>query len=303
MEVSKLFLFSAIFLLTYQHVCGYRILGIFPHVGKSHSYAFEPLMRGLAEKGHEVTVISHFPLENPPPTFKDISLKGSLKIWIHAFNLEEFAYPLGTEWFMKHVYSAKNLFLIASITCKAMLEDPGVQAIKEGDYDVIIIEQFNSDCGLGIVNKLKIPFIGVTSHVMMAWTTGRLGVIENPSFVPSHYLNFGRNPNMLQTAQSFLLGTWYKSVYYLFSQISERRMMVEYYGEDLPALEDIAKNMSLIMVNTYFPLMGAVPTTPNAVEIGGIHLQNKKALDPVRYWRLHENHVDLVQYIFFRLFN
>lgn len=282
MSALKLFLFSAISLSTYQQVFGYRILGIFPHVGKSHSYTIEPVMRGLAEKGHEVTMISHFPLENPPKTYKDISLKGSLDIWLGAFDLEEFAWPYGTERFMKHVDDARTLFLIASITCKAMLDNPGVQAIKEGDYDVVIIEQFNSDCGLGIVNKLKIPFIGLTTHVMMAWTHGRLGIIENPAFVPSHYLAHGKWPNLLQATESLLISAWYKMVYYYFLQIPERRMMVEYYEEDLPALEDIAKNMSLIMVNTYFPLTGTVHTAPNTVEIGGIHMQNKKVLDPVR---------------------
>lgn len=281
MSVSKLFIFCMIFLLTYQQVGGYRILGIFPHVGKSHSYTIDPVMRGLAEKGHEVTMISHFPLEDPPKTYKDISLKGTVDIWLGAFDLEEFAWPYGTEWLMKHVDDARTLFLIASITCKAMLDNPEVQAIKEGDYDVVIIEQFNSDCGLGIVNKLKIPFIGLTTHVMMAWTTGRLGVIENPAFVPSHYLAHGKWPNLLQTAESLLIATWYKIVYYIFLQLPERNMMVEYYGEDLPSLEHIAKNMSLIMVNTYFPLTGTVHTAPNTVEIGGIHVQKKNALDPV----------------------
>lgn len=54
----------------------YNILGIFIHPGKSHFDMFYPLMRGLAENGHNITVISHFPDKNPLPNYKDIVLEG-----------------------------------------------------------------------------------------------------------------------------------------------------------------------------------------------------------------------------------
>lgn len=51
-----------------------RILGLFPHPGLSHFHFFHPIMRGLAEKGHDVTVISHFPDNNAPQNYKDVVL-------------------------------------------------------------------------------------------------------------------------------------------------------------------------------------------------------------------------------------
>ena len=55
-----------------------RILGIFPFQAKSHFVIFESLMKGLAKKGHEVDVYSHFPLKNPIPNYNDFSLAGTL---------------------------------------------------------------------------------------------------------------------------------------------------------------------------------------------------------------------------------
>lgn len=43
----------------------YRILGVFPVPSKSHYYVGEALMQGLAERGHEVTLISPFQSSNP----------------------------------------------------------------------------------------------------------------------------------------------------------------------------------------------------------------------------------------------
>lgn len=38
-----------------------NILGIFPLPGRSHYTVGEEILKGLAEKGHKVDVISHFP--------------------------------------------------------------------------------------------------------------------------------------------------------------------------------------------------------------------------------------------------
>lgn len=66
---------------------GLRILGLFPHPGASHFHFFHPVMRGLAEAGHDVTVVSHFPDHNPPKNYKDLQLTG-LDVLINAIDLK-----------------------------------------------------------------------------------------------------------------------------------------------------------------------------------------------------------------------
>lgn len=51
--------------------CAHRILGLFPHPGLSHFHFFHPIMKTLAEAGHEVTVVSHFPNDPPMENYKD----------------------------------------------------------------------------------------------------------------------------------------------------------------------------------------------------------------------------------------
>ena len=54
-------------------VCdGYRILGIFPFNAKSHFMMYGEIMKGLARKGHQVDVISPFPLKKSFPNYKDV---------------------------------------------------------------------------------------------------------------------------------------------------------------------------------------------------------------------------------------
>lgn len=66
--------YLAVLLLLCAITHGYKILGLFPHPAISHYQFFQPILRGLAEAGHDVTVISHFPDKSPPAHFKDIPL-------------------------------------------------------------------------------------------------------------------------------------------------------------------------------------------------------------------------------------
>ena len=53
---------------------GSRILGVFPWNIRSHFIMFEALLKGLARKGHQVDVVSVFPLKEPYPNYTDIYL-------------------------------------------------------------------------------------------------------------------------------------------------------------------------------------------------------------------------------------
>ena len=49
-----------------------RILGVFPLSFKSHNIFFQAIMKRLAKRGHQVDVISHYDLPNPPKNYKTI---------------------------------------------------------------------------------------------------------------------------------------------------------------------------------------------------------------------------------------
>lgn len=73
---------------------GLRILGIFPYPIKSHQAMSEELMKGLAAKGHQVHVYSHFPLKKKIPNYTDFSLEGSVPIFSNNVTYD----LIETEW-------------------------------------------------------------------------------------------------------------------------------------------------------------------------------------------------------------
>jgi glucuronosyltransferase len=53
---------------------GAKILGIFPLPGKSHFAVSSVLLKELASRGHQVTVLSPFPEKSPIPNYTDIDI-------------------------------------------------------------------------------------------------------------------------------------------------------------------------------------------------------------------------------------
>lgn len=52
-----------------------NILAFLPTKARSHYGAFEPLLRNLALRGHNVTVLSPFLMENSPPNYSHIQVE------------------------------------------------------------------------------------------------------------------------------------------------------------------------------------------------------------------------------------
>lgn len=61
-------------LLFASNAGAYRILGIFPVPAYSHYSLGSRLMKGLAEKGHDVTFIAPFKEKNSPKSYREIVL-------------------------------------------------------------------------------------------------------------------------------------------------------------------------------------------------------------------------------------
>lgn len=85
-KISKSFLVLLIFLVNSNDSA--RILGVFPHPSKSHAILGQPIFVELAKRGHEVVFVSPFPLENPPPGYRDIVLthKGIFEVYDHEMD-------------------------------------------------------------------------------------------------------------------------------------------------------------------------------------------------------------------------
>ena len=135
----KVFLVLSLFNFTYfKFASGYKILGICPTSSRSHFNMLETLMKGLATKGHQVDVVSHYPQKKPYNNYKDLSLYGSIPDSKNNVTLAS-----STD--LKSIFWLKNYMnLFGKLNCD-LLGHPVMQQLinkspNSTTYDLVIVQ-------------------------------------------------------------------------------------------------------------------------------------------------------------------
>ncbi|XP_015172482.1 PREDICTED: UDP-glucuronosyltransferase 2A3 [Polistes dominula] len=254
-----------------------KILGLFPHHGKSHFFVIQPIVEELARRGHEVTVISYFPRTNsskvkePLPNYKDISLVNE------NYVAAEDSVNLGKISHLPVVTLLKEVFFLSTRgkgSCENGLTNPGVLEFLHSNkkIDLIFIENFNTDCFLSFVHKYKVPFVGISTCQIMSWTNNHIGNPDDEANIPNVFTHFKTPMNFFDRTANLLWVHIQNIIYDLWYDYYHRGPAEKLFGSDLPRFADIAKHQSLLLTNTHWSLHGSRPLLPNIIEIGGVHL-------------------------------
>ena len=236
-------------------------------------------MKGLAARGHQVFVVSHFPQAHTVPNYTDISLVGSMKYAVEDKPLEN----IGNGDVLLSINALADM---AVETCEKTLSFPRIQRlITSGEkFDLIIDEPFNTDCMLGFVHKFKVPFITIATSVMMPWVNERFGNPDNPSYIPHHFLAHTDQMSFSERIANTVYQMSAKWAYHFLMDMPTQRIARRYFGDSLPPLADIARNTSLLLLNSHFSMNQPRPLVPQIAEVGGLHLSPPAPLPAVLYY-------------------
>ena len=130
-----LFLFI---LIVFDQSYAYRILGIFPLNSRSHEMMFEALMKGLAKRGHQVDVITHFSIKNPPPNYNLlVNLSGTMETLVNSFTID-FVQGIADEvgYHVATTYGNRLCHLMGLKEVQEVIHNPP----SDPPYDVLITE-------------------------------------------------------------------------------------------------------------------------------------------------------------------
>ncbi|XP_076655686.1 UDP-glucosyltransferase 2 [Halictus rubicundus] len=249
---------------------GARILGVFPYPGKSHYIVYETLMKKLAEKGHEVVSVSHFPQKKPLANFTDVDISSSLPSLVSTVSFERFKEMTTT------VYDIKRfLYFCGFRICEPIFLHPEMQRIIKSKerFDVFLVEMFATDCFLGIGHTLGIPLtVATISSVTLPWTNDFIGNPENPSYVPNIFGRFTDRMDLYERIQNLFHFLYTKYTYRYHSDAASYQVAKRYLGDDLPDLDRLRSRVSLVLTNGHPVVSTPRAQTPAFKELGGIHI-------------------------------
>lgn len=255
---------------------GYRILGLFPLAGKSHWVMMEALMIGLAERGHQVDVLTQFKIKNPHPNYNEILLKNEVGSPVNNVTAHD------TKRFSS--LNMEHLTYIAGYKICMLMEQPPIKSIitnppKDPPYDLVIIELFAAHCYLAFGRHLKVPVVGVMSSPFHDWSSHWIGVPNEGAYVPNIFSGFSQKMSFVERlTNTFMIHFLQLQMNYHVNKQNE--ITKQYFGIDATT-SDLFQDLSLVLVNSHHSLHGIRSFPHSVIEVGGLHLSNNNT-DPLQ---------------------
>ncbi|XP_062553450.1 UDP-glycosyltransferase UGT5-like isoform X2 [Armigeres subalbatus] len=273
-----LLLLSAI---SWQNADSSRILAVFVFPGRSHWMMIDAILNGLLDRGHHITGIANYPLSRKHENYTELRVAPIYDFWKHSVKVEslfdlteisvhrmlmDFMYSLGLET-AQHGFTREN-----------------VQDFIRNDqshFDLILAEQFYQEAYLMFAHKYKAPIVTVGTFGFAHYMGPMMGMLNTFSHVPHEFLPFLDKMNFPQriynTAVSLYEQTL-RSFYYLPKQEAMAQENFKHLPGPLPKIADLEQKVSVVLLNSYYPLTTSRPRVPGLVQVGGLHIKPPKPL-------------------------
>ncbi|XP_049816659.1 UDP-glucosyltransferase 2-like [Schistocerca nitens] len=248
---------------------GARMLVALPLRAVSHFWLLQPLLRALAARGHQLTVISHFPQQSPLPNYTDVSLnRGDYQGQVPPPYLPVQESPL--------VSGVRDWTNLCSLT--ADYASPAVRRLlaSAAQFDLLLVEVFSGDCMAGLGRRFRAPLVATPPASPRHGPA--TGTPDHPAYVENFFL-----PLVAP------LGFWERTAntaFYLLARLSnwwlservidavERAAL----GSGAPPTSQLVHSTSLLLLNSHSSVNQPVTLSPGVVEVGGLHIQEAKPL-------------------------
>ncbi|XP_060519730.1 UDP-glucosyltransferase 2-like [Cylas formicarius] len=263
MIIKELFIITS-FLLA-ECLCA-RILAIASHPSYSHNLFFRPIWKKLADKGHDLTVLTTDPMESTYPRIREIDLH---------YVYEKKSQIRSLDWkSARWLTILQTYFRMFKEVAEAELDHPEVQSLlknKSESFDLVICE-LHMPVMFGFAHRFGCPLIGISSTDVLTDQHSALGNPTHPltftdAFMPIRDLTFpSRTDAAFWMVYNYIRSC--KEDYFLLGNLVEREKMQQYFGSDVPPPLTLLRNISLVFLNTH-PLFDSRPLSPKFVRIGG----------------------------------
>ncbi|KAJ8974385.1 hypothetical protein NQ317_006164 [Molorchus minor] len=243
-------------------VYGANILAIIPTPSYSHQIAFTSIWTELSLRGHQVTVITTDPVNDPKlVNLTEINVKFSYK---YFSNISKQAERELSMWTMHEFVTT-----VTGPMIEEQLSYQPVQALMNGEkhFDVVLVEQFYPEL-LAFAEIYNCPKILVSSLESMEHIHNVIGNPIHPALHPEmgsiFYGKLTLSERVISAIYSFYVTYYYSSTAYP----RKERIMHKYFNTSI-SLVDLLRDIDLLLLNVNPIIQGVRAVGPTTVNFGG----------------------------------
>lgn len=277
-----------------------NILSVLPSTSKSHFIYPNALLQELAASGHQVSEITHenlfrvkidevyviqvtvmspFPMEDPPPNYKSIdisSMKAEFEDRVNSLFTEK---SMRMDLITKFKILYQNTLAMTNFTLQH--EEMKKLLRSNEKFDLIILDLFLTDALLGLSTVFDCPIIALSANGPHTWVDDVLGSPRPASFVPHMYSDFTDRMNLgrrLENEIYYFIEWILMRIYHLPEQ---EKLFDETFVNSTKSFDEVRKSsVAIALVNSHFSISFPKPFLPNTIEVAGMQI-NEAILKPL----------------------
>ncbi|KAL0128980.1 hypothetical protein PUN28_003990 [Cardiocondyla obscurior] len=250
-----------------------RLLFITPTPSYSHQIVFRAICLALNKRGHEIVTLN-------PNTINDPNLTNYTEIdFGFAYDKIDDTDTSQSRWNLTQLAGLKTrLLTLGHMISEDVLSHPDLMKYydntTDAHFDAVVAEMIMTPATYMLAHKFNAPLIGVMSMDLQNVHRFNLG----SPVMPSHLSNWelesltGSHVSFWKRTVNFV-NTWWR-IYTWFNNFAnkQQRIAEKYLGKDIPHVIDVAKNMSLVLINQEPLLAYARPEIPNIIHFSKLHI-------------------------------
>ncbi|XP_069165915.1 UDP-glycosyltransferase UGT5 isoform X1 [Procambarus clarkii] len=235
----------------------YKILMLLPVATKSHGNVFFPLAEALADRGHEIVMLTNFPKSSKHPIITEITHD------LPYFKFENIN-------MFGAASNVMNIFTKLSFVAREMYHVPAVKEFyqRRKEFDLMVVDAMFNEVAYPFVHN--VPFITLFTSATNHRVSAVLGNVLNPAYVP-FMDNFHFPASVWQRLLNTVHHISYPFFWRIWSIVPTVQKEISAQFPELPPLLDLERNMSLTLINGHFSTGIPLPLLPSQVEVGGMH--------------------------------
>ena len=251
---------------------GARILFFYGGGTYSHKNAIWPLVSALADKGHNVTLLSPFvkqPSKNPK--VNDVA---------PSVLQEEVKNVFSTDYLQERIEGREHLIWLhfpdwVVKNCRLIAEgaktDPELHQVLYDKYDLIVTNGAFSECGSMWAHYHGTKYITAMSTSIFTWFYGVYDIPMETSWIPDLAFKFQYPMGLYERTFNYLwkLYAYHQRIARTYGPIEE--LMMEVFNlTERPNMLDIERQSNLVLINTYSGTEYGRSLPPYFIQIGGM---------------------------------
>lgn len=251
-----------------------RILGIFHLHSYSHYQLGEMLLKELAYRGHEVTMITPFEEKEKIKNFRIITITNSFE---HLKGMKFDMYSFAEESAFSILFKANKIMLPFT---ENTLNHTNVQNLIKSDekFDLVIVERLQNDAFHGFCAHFGAHCV-ISSSIPPIYTSNmQMGNFVPPSYMPDLQTSLSSKMNFFERAYNGLVYLTSIILFHTQEIPKQNDIMHKYFPTVSHHLAEIFYNVSLTLYNSHVGVNTVIPFSPNMIDIGGYHIKPTREL-------------------------